>query len=231
MDKKRSERIVWNGRFPNGIEVVDSYEEAMFSHWCYILFDKGYILDYTKGNTYSLSDKISYPYKKKLKTKYKHTNAHLMFGHEYTPDFTIKWSYKAKYVFFDPLIGDSYDFSAPMMADFDNGDWISIVEVKPIFDQNNMTRAAKINIKWLYHKYGMYTNLIFPIPKMKNGLPASTLFKETFFPMEALLTVKEKKPREIKFKYRLFDDYIREREKFLETIIPVTNQNMFEDYV
>ena len=233
MDKKRPERTVWYGQFPTGIEVVDSYEESMFSYWCYKLFQEGYIRNYEKGETYNLSTVLKYPFYKKLKTKHKLTEGHLMNAHEYTPDFKILWSDKAKYVFFDPRNSpnNSYDFSACMMAEYDNGDFISIVEVKPVFDQNNMTRLATINIKWVRMIYGIYINLCIPMPKMKSGLPASTLFKQTFFPAEALLTAKGQKAREIKFKYRLFDDYIIERNTFLETIIPVTNQNMFEDYV
>jgi len=53
-----------------------------------------------------------------------------------------------------------------------------------------MTRLAKINIKWVWDKYGVFVNIIIP----------EKHFDKTFTPKRFLTTDKSGKPRKIKYK-------------------------------
>jgi len=75
------------------------------------------------------------------------------------------------------------------------------VEVKPDYDQNNMTRLFQTNRKWVYEKYSIFVNLV-KIP---------SLFKRTFTPNRYLYCDKTMKPRKINYeRQRSLSDAIRE---------------------
>ena len=63
-----------------------------------------------------------------------------------------------------------------------------IIEIKPKFNFQNKNELAKVKIKWLYQKEGIYINMVHPTP---------TLFSKTFTPQEYLLTDTKKSQRKI----------------------------------
>lgn len=78
------------------------------------------------------------------------------------------------------------------------------VEVKPDYDQNNMTRLFQVNRKWVYEKYSIFVNLV-KIP---------SLFKRTFTPNRYLYCDKTTKLRKINYeRQRSLSDVIREAKK------------------
>ena len=60
-----------------------------------------------------------------------------------------------------------------------------------------MTRLATLNIKWLYQKYGIYTQVIIP----------ERIFKKTFTP-KLMLKTKTGKDRKLNFIVRSLEDYL-----------------------
>jgi hypothetical protein len=64
-----------------------------------------------------------------------------------------------------------------------------LIEIKPIFDQNNMTRLAIINQKWVMEKHGLFVNIVIP----------DKLFENTFTPKRYLRCDASSKERKLKF--------------------------------
>lgn len=183
-----------------GITQYDSNEEKYFSWYLDELYEAGYIREYqVQPGSFILSEPILYEYEKKLKTKTKHCVKKLMQGHIYTADFRISWSEKARGIFFDSICGQT-NLKIPFIVKYIP---ISIIEIKPAFDRNNMTRLFTVNQKWVYQKYGTYVQRV-TVDK-KNG---KGLFPETFTPAKYLLTDKTRKPRKLKYEPRTLAEYV-----------------------
>ena len=74
----------------------------------------------------------------------------------------------------------------------------SYMEIKGVFDRNNMTRLFRQNQAWIYDKHRIFVDL-FLIPK---------LFAKTFTPKKYLITDKTMKPRAIGFQINSVDEYL-----------------------
>lgn len=182
--------------------IFDSKEELYFSWYLDELKDAGYIEKYeSQPESYVLSAPLFYEYDKHLKTKTKTIVKKLMQEHIYTADFKIVWSEKARNIFFNTEANRVDLTKAPFIAA--DGNAVSIVEIKPLFDQNNMTRLFTINQKWLCQRHGIYAQKI--IVDKKNG---KGLFAETFTPIRYLLTDKSLKPRKLKYTPKILTEYI-----------------------
>jgi hypothetical protein len=68
-------------------------------------------------------------------------------------------------------------------------DAYSYIEVKPLFDQNNMTRLAVLNQKWVMDKFGAFINIVIP----------EKLFDKTFTPKRYFTCDKSSTKRKIKY--------------------------------
>ena len=170
-----------------------SKEELYFSLYLDELKDNGYITNYEyECDSYTLSHKATYQTIKKLKTKDSMVHKHLLASHVYTPDFKIKWDFKAFNHF-----TKNQSLELPFWG---NNQYQSIIEVKPVFDQNNMTRLFSINQKWLFSEHGIYVQKIVPIK----------LFEKTFTPKRYLLTDGGGQQRKIKFKPRSLEEFINQ---------------------
>ena len=72
---------------------VQSNEELYFSWYCDELQERGIIKRYLYAtNTFKLSESKQYTYTKKLITKVKTLQGHLLDEHVYTPDFIVEWN-------------------------------------------------------------------------------------------------------------------------------------------
>jgi len=125
----------------------------------------------------------------------------LLDGHIYTADFKIFWTEAAHGLFFCPLTPMEMEYpNAPFIAHYDtNEGFYSVVECKPDYDQNNMTRLFRINQKWVYSLFRTYVNLV----------KTPSFFKHTFCPQRYLYTDKSGKPRKIDFKVRTLAEYLK----------------------
>lgn len=186
----------------------DSNEEIFFLMWAFELKESGYISDIKRAKTYSLSNPVIHTYKKitQLKSKVKEENKDqkLLGPHEYTPEFEIVWTKKGveKFIWkyeswnnnknidikFDKTFIGHENF-IPQVNNSDNFTLKTLIEVKPMFDQNNMTRLFKINQKWVWDKYHLFVNLVYP----------QKLFNITFTPKEYMITTHTNKQRKITY--------------------------------
>lgn len=187
-----------------------SNDELLFSYYLDELKQQGFVLDYSyepKPFVLYTGKKIVIAKKNKDNTKkIKVINSKLFPELIYTTDFKIKWNTKKSdklFTYNDNTVVDNLPF-------FYEQNGISYVEVKPIYDRNNMTRHVKIKIAWVYDKYGIYVNLITP----------EVLFKKSFYPNSFFYT-KNGKLRKKKIKnntvslvelpgYKTINNYLNE---------------------
>lgn len=166
----------------------ESPEELGMLKWLFELKDAGYIRRIERGSTYVLAEKIVHKHTVKLKTKNKILEQTLMREHVYTPEFNVTWNWTKARDKFLWYINDSTKFDKLFVSQFDDkGECFTIIEVKPDFDQNNMTRLFMLNQKWMWDKYKIFVNLV----------KISDLFPKSFTPKEYLKTPtgKDKKLR------------------------------------
>jgi len=179
---------------------LDSNGEVYFSWYLDELKHAGYVEEYTSQPAkYQLTESVKSSYIKELKTKDKLIDTTLLHAHHYTADFEIFWLYKALDVFVRPL-QEAKNKSAPFYNHVEpiQGDIISTIEIKPIFDQNNMTRLFRINQKWVYDSFGAY------IQEIK----VQKLFEQSFTPKRYLLTDSGKQARRLKYKPRTLEEFL-----------------------
>lgn len=80
-------------------------------------------------------------------------------------------------------------------------DNISYIEVKPIFDMNNMTRDFKVKQKIIFNNKQRYIQLV--------KIPA--FFEKSFTPLRYLMQdVMNSRPRKIKHKVILIDEFLKQ---------------------
>ena len=177
---------------------LDSDEEKYFYWWAKELQDLGFIKSITlQPEPFNLLEPLKVEYFEQMKTKSKYVNEEIMKGHIYTPDVLIEWSDETEKMnivetdlYSDLRKKKRSSLQFLMSQTLKGGKRVSYVEVKPSFDQNNMTRLAKINQKWVYDKYGIYVNIVIP----------EKHFDKTFTPERFLKTNISLKPRKIKYK-------------------------------
>lgn len=188
-----------------GVE-CDSEEEYYFLTWVYELIKLGYIHKVERADTFNLTPKYAYELVEEiqLKTKVKKVvkNKVILNPHVYTPDFIIYWKDKK---FIEHGIYEDLCKINPQFTIYEkDGFPITYVEIKPDFDQNNMTRIFKINQKFTYFIYSIYVILV--------NVPGS-LFQDTFTPLSYFYTLKTGKKRKIKWKPITVEEYINNKIK------------------
>jgi len=178
-----------------GIE-YESLEELAMLQWLYELKNAGYIHSIKRAKSYLLCSSLVNDYALQLKTKSKPMQQTILHGHSYTPEFEVEWESKAS-KFVDLLKTDS-KCEAPLLGFYGGVNKIvTYIEVKPVWDQNNMERLFKVNQKWMWEKHGIFVNLVKP----------QLLFQETFTPKEYHVTPSGR-VRIIKWKPRTLTEYL-----------------------
>ena len=170
----------------------DSYEELYMSWYLKELIEKNYVLEYRyQPYTITLSEAKKHKELKPLKTKFREDEHTFLQPHSYTPDFEILWSHKAIGVFCKLLSKEAVYSHRKSFFWAQNrlSTPVSVIDVKPIFDMQNMTRQFIINQKWLYDKKELYCQKVIP----------EHLFKKTFTPKRYMITDKSGKARTIKY--------------------------------
>lgn len=182
----------------NGIP-YDSLEEMAFLQWAQELIAAGYIRSIERAESFLLCDGMVINYAEQLKTKSKPVQQTILHGHSYTPEFRIVWYPKAA----DKLIGllkDKKKFDKLFLGTNDESfpELVTFIEIKPLWDQNNMERLFKVNQKWMWQRHNIFVNLV----------KCPELFARTFTPNE-YLTTKTGKNRQIKWKIRSLYQYLK----------------------
>jgi hypothetical protein len=189
MSKEKNEK-----KYYNGIQ-IDSIEEQMTVMYFEELIEAGYVEKLERAPTYTLSERLEHRYTQvvemKTKTKEVEKNQVLLESHVYTPEFLVNWTHAGAALFVDRM-----NKKSKIDAHF-IGAYRTLIEVKPNFDQNNMTRLFKINQKWMWEKHKLFVNLIQP----------HKLFEQTFTPTAYLKTATGKQ-KVIHWKVRSMENYI-----------------------
>lgn len=165
----------------------DSKEELYFHWYVEELIQAELVNSYIlQPDSFVLFNELKGNFIKRLKTKVKYQAKRFIGEHVYTPDGLIQWNKSAIEKGVCQILTDEYklDKKIPFIC---NSDLKTYIEIKPIFDYHNMTRAFTINQKWVYDKHGIYVQLVKP----------DTIFKSTFTPKRFLLTDVSKNRRKI----------------------------------
>ena len=186
-------------------EGLDSFEELYMSWYLEELKQAGFVDSYQyTPKTFSLSEQVQYTQVEELITKTKQSERTFMQGHSYTPDYLIKWSTRAYNVFaktINATVKKKHEKVFFWSNFTDTGYTLSLytyIDVKPVFDMQNMTRQFIINQKWLYDKHGIYCQKVIP----------EHLFKKTFTPERYLKTNKSGRDRKLKFEPVTLNEFL-----------------------
>lgn len=174
-----------------GLE-FDSVGEMHFYWWLEELKEERYVSHIELQPTpFPLSERVSMSFTKRLKTKSQVKQFTVMREHVYTADVLFWFTEKADGIFHVGFDTESPNHTKQELASLktvkDFG--YCYVELKPSFDQNNMTRLAVLNQKWVMEKYGKFINIVIP----------EKLFEKTFTPKRYLSCDKSNKSRKIKY--------------------------------
>lgn len=190
---KENEPKMYHGKIP-----LDSENEEWMCFWLDELQKLGLVQSYKRAEPFSLSEGVTNHYILSMKTKSKPMRQSICGGHVYTPEFVVYWNKKAldKFVW---LYGTKTKYENLFIGHLDDNNRLyTIMEVKPEFDYNNMTRLFVINQKWVFDKYGIWVNLVKP----------RELFKNTFTPV-LYRTTKTGKERKIDWKVKNLVTYLK----------------------
>lgn len=198
--------------------LVESESEIMILDWLFELKDRGFIhsIERTQELIVSLGLENKYLKKTIMKTKTKEEprSQVILSPHHYTPEFTVEWyTHTPKDLvwpisnigleqFNSVFIGHHFPIEIPteeVGTHISSIGQITYIEVKPDFDYQNMSRLFRINQKWMWESRKMFINLLEP----------KSLYKYTFTPMEYLKTRKKKTERDIKWKVKTVDEYLK----------------------
>lgn len=191
---KREPKKATTGEFL-GI-AFDSLEELAFLQWADDLKKAGYIKSIRRADSYLLCESMTIGYAEQLKTKSKPMQQTILHGHSYNPEFEIIWDKKALDKFVH-LIGIPKKHDKAFLGWKRGDEIVTIIEIKPLFDQNNMERLFKVNQKWMWDKHAVFVNLV----------KCPELFPKTFTP-NAYLTTPSGFKRKIKWKIRSLYHYL-----------------------
>ena len=187
-----------------------SQEEKWMMSYLDELQLRGFIKYYThQPDPFILSDQIEYKFRKEFKTKDDQIiNKTLINGHIYTPDFFIQWNelLNTKLVTHTHKIFN--DGIATKLPPFlCNMDGKSYVEVKGIFDRNNMTRLFTTRTQpWVFEKFRIYINLIKMPDLLKNTFIPESILSEFFYKRD---TKKNKVgDKKYQWKYKSLKEFI-----------------------
>lgn len=175
----------------------DSPEETYFTMWLEGLQDAGFVKKWERTEKSMELTKAVYNdfiIVSGLKKTPKEKKQTLLQALTYCPDFIITWNKKAKYLFYNELYKKE-KIECFFIADNN----VSIVEIKPSFDKNNMTRLFRQIQKFIFSTQKKYINLIF----------IEKLFSETYTPYPFLFTKTGKKKVISKWTVRSLEEFLK----------------------
>lgn len=164
-----------------------------------------YVINIKRGETFLLCDTLTNTYAEQLKRGSKTVTQTIQLGASYTYDFTVFFTEKAigKFVWDidSHLKYDKKLLVGHKLAGVNGKEnlYVCHIEVKPDFNANTTPKSV-LAMKWLFHNKKIFVNLFKPLDR----------FEKTFMPKECLLT-KMGKPKKLKFKPKLLQQYLKTR--------------------
>jgi hypothetical protein len=208
--------------------------ELYFSWWIDELKEAGLIESHiNQPDPIQLSEPVLCQWETLKNGKIKPVVKRLIAEHIYTADFQIKFTYEALNVIVSNVEYIDADENILLSCDPKNKlitfGMEAMVECKPIFDQNNMTREFKLNQKWLYFNR-VFVNLV-KIPDF---------FEKTFTPLKYVEDQVYKKRTQdkktnvwhevgesrIRYKVRLLNELLINSTKFQEVGDKIKNNQL-----
>lgn len=185
----------------NSIE-YDSLEELYVLQWLFELKSTGYITSIKRSESFLLCDSVVNNYAEQMKKVSSRPKTQtILHGHSYTPEFVVVWNWqKARDKFLDFIDAHQKMDKSLICSHYGSADYITYIEVKPMWDQNNMERLFKLNQKWMWDKHAIFVNLV----------KVGELFPRTFTP-KAYLTTPTGRPRMLRWKPRSLFDFINNK--------------------
>lgn len=179
-----------------------SWDEAYFAAYLNELESKGVVKEWTyEPFPFILTEGLvnRFTVKKVLKTKTKFVDMEqtLLRKREYTPDFMILWESSGYDKLYQPL-GIGKELTAPFIAQSNDEEFFSIVEIKPTFSKHGGETIFTNNQKDVWEKYEQFVNLI----------KINDLFANTFTPVSYTKTPTGKK-RALKWKARTVANFLK----------------------
>lgn len=185
----------------------ESKQEIWFMWYLEELCYHGFIAEYKyQPAAYLLGLKQQYEIEKVTIKKTVIKNRSLLREHSYQADFEIVWSKEAKGIFYNNL-DEKVNLNKAFIAKED----VSIIEVKPEFDINNMTRLFSINQKWVYSLFFVYVQAVQCVPYIIGGKiirHRKAIFNATFAPDRYRLTDKGLKGRKKAEMFKRIQEFI-----------------------
>lgn len=197
--------------FDNPLANVTMSDEEMYFTW-YLdeLQEHGYVKSWKRADPIPLFNTIKAWYLKvgaKKSTAYDRT---LLKAAEYTPDYEITWTDKARGVLFNVAHSNEADAVDQPSCFFQVAGraatmhpYKSIVEVKGGFTESREVKWYSILVKWAYHNHGIY------VQKLEVSNKKTSVFARTFCPRQFRLTNKTGKPRSLKFEPRSLAEFAK----------------------
>jgi len=183
-------------KFHHGGFPLESIGELNFLYWAEELKENGFIKEIKRGKSYLLCEGLTNSYMVQLKTKAKTATQNILMPHSYTSDFTLVWEPKGAELFCNKF-GEKW--VKPFICD---ENLVSHLENKPGFDFANMSRLAKINVKFVWSKYKEFVQITVN----------DEIFQKTFVP-KILLNTKHGKKRVFKWNPRSLEEYVKLQNK------------------
>lgn len=151
---------------------LDSKEELDFCYWCEEAKEHGFLQQWEIHKTpYLLTPKKTMKIEKRLKTKVKIVEKHLLYEHVVKADFAI-------------LTTELFETTFPKHGLISTGlDNIYVIDTKGSFEMHDGSRSFSINQKVLYHIHGVFMNKV-----IASGNNAKNWFIKTWVPMKTRLT-------------------------------------------
>lgn len=172
----------------------ESLLELSWIQWCFLLQKEGFIKMFNRSGSYTLTDKVSNSY---LDEKGKKRSEVLMRMASYEPDFVIVWNIGWEAFVWDADATTKKNRELVGRKD-ENGDMVTVIEIKPKMDRNQSIRIAKDRIKFLLAKDGVWVNLVQP-----------ELFYEAVFPPPEWLLTPTGLPKKLPYTPKTFFEYLK----------------------
>jgi hypothetical protein len=159
--------------------LFDSPEEVYVYWWLQELLEHGIISHISyQPDPITLFNALECRVVKELKSGPAEADYTFLRSHVYTPDFSVGVTNLGRLLVFR----DIYEVLPMWTMICSEADDLftptALIEVKPEYDKNNMTRLFTLNQKWLLDKEGVFVNLAIP----------NKLFAATFAPERYLFT-------------------------------------------
>lgn len=181
--------------------------EDWFVFWTQELIERGYILKVLKASEmapFVLFEGLKNTYNEKVtkkgKTVYVERVNTLLEPIQYTPDFTIIWSSKAKGIFYIPFEQCSYS-NTKLLGFTHNGLDYTAIEIKapPGYGAGHSSDASfRVKQKWTWEKYKILVQKVYLYPLKPHPKSDLYLWQNTFTPTRYFTTDKMTKTRTIR---------------------------------